>query len=197
MNLYSIRRKNPHFTVKKDIRESLSHLIMSSTSRRRILCDKCEKNGILSCHGCKKDFCSIHVNEHREELNGEMEEIILKRDRLHEMVTEQNARPDCHPLIERINEWEKQSIIKIRQSADETRQTLLNILHVHRHRAIETLMHLTEEISSGRKENDYVETDLKQWTKKLKQLKKDLLATQIIRFPENDEKTTLNFTEDQ
>lgn len=137
------------------------------------------------------NFCSIHVNEHREELNGEMEEIILKRDRLHEMVTEQNMRPDCHPLIERINEWESQSIIKIRQSADETRQNLLNILHVHRKRAIEILLHLTEEISSSRKENDYVEIDLKQWTKKLKQLKKDLLATQIIRFPESDEKTTL------
>lgn len=164
---------------------------MSSTSHHKHLCFKCEKNGILSCHGCKKDFCSIHVDEHRKELNEQMEEIILKRDRLHQIIIEQTIKPSSHPLIDRINQWEIQSIRKIHQTADETRENLLPLLHIHRNRVIERLSHLTEQLNISRKENDYMETDFKQWMIKLKQLKKDLLANGIIRFIDGEEKTTL------
>ena len=186
-------KKNPQFMVKKCLKPAFNELIeMASTSRRRRnLCLKCEKTGILSCHGCKNDFCYLHVNEHRDELNEDMEHIVLKRDQLQEIIAEQKTKPDCHPLIERINQWEIQSIMKIRQSAHEIRRNLLNMLDIQRNQVSETLFHLTEELNQARKENDYVETDLKEWMRKFKQLKKDLFAAHLIRFTEAEHQTTL------
>jgi Asp-tRNA(Asn)/Glu-tRNA(Gln) amidotransferase C subunit len=164
---------------------------MASSLRKKILCSKCDKAGVLSCHGCKKDFCYVHVTKHREELNKQMELIITKRDQLQEIIVEHKAKPDCHPLIEQIDQWEQQSIIKIRQTAHETRRKLFNLLEICRTEVTDTLSHFTQELNRARKDDDYVETDLKEWISKLKQLKKDLFAAQKIRFGQDNDGNTL------
>jgi hypothetical protein len=53
------------------------------------------------------------------------------------------------------------------------------------------LTHLTTELSKARNEDDYVETDLKEWIEKLDKLKLALTAAQTIDFGRDDDKTSL------
>jgi hypothetical protein len=49
---------------------------MAFTTSTKNLCSNCSKAaGILTCCGCKKDFCYRHVTDHREELNKRMIEL--------------------------------------------------------------------------------------------------------------------------
>jgi len=86
------------------------------------LCVRCDKEkAILRCGRCSQDFCYNHFVNHRQELNEQMEEIEVIRQTL----TEQSAEPRKHALIKQVDKWERDSINKIRQTADKARQLLL------------------------------------------------------------------------
>jgi hypothetical protein len=53
------------------------------------------------------------------------------------------------------------------------------------------LASFTTELSAARKEDDYVETDLKKWTEKLEDLKADLTADHTIEFGSDNDETSL------
>jgi hypothetical protein len=159
---------------------------MSDIVGKKPLCSTCHKAaGILTCRGCEKDFCYRHVTEHRQELNIQMDGLTTNHDQLQQTISDQEAQPTCHPLIENINAWEKESIDKIHQAADIARKQVLTIITTYRTQVVRELGYLTIELNKARNEDDYVETDLKEWTDKLDKLKKDLTAPQTIDFNEN------------
>jgi hypothetical protein len=162
------------------------------TAEEKILCSTCEKSlAILMCLGCEKDFCYRHVAEHRQELNKQMDEIATNHDQLQQTIANQEAEPNCHPLMKRIDEWEQQSIDKIRQAAEDARKQLLIILGTHRTQVTKDLASFTTELSTVRKEGDYVETDLTKWTEKLENLKADLTAADTIGFASDNDEISL------
>ncbi|CAF3905655.1 unnamed protein product [Rotaria sp. Silwood1] len=165
---------------------------MASTTRKKRPCSKCDKAaGIFTCFGCQKDFCYRHVAEHRQELNKQMDELTTNHDQLQQTIVEQEAQPNCHPLIQKINEWEQESINKIHRTADDARKQVITILEMHRTQVIHDLTCLTEKLSEAHKADDYVETDLKEWMEKLDKLKVDLNAFQTIDFSEDNNKNAL------
>jgi hypothetical protein len=116
--------------------------------RRKMPCSKCNKAaGILTCRGCQKDFCYPHVAEHRQELNKNMDDVATNHDQLQQTIAEQEAQPNCHPLMKRIDVWEQQSINKIKQAADIARKELLTIVAAHRNKVTNDLTHLTQELN--------------------------------------------------
>src|SRR5690348_3051897 len=97
-----------------------------ATATGRSQCATCGKgNAILKCGGCTQDFCYNHFGNHRQQLNTQLEEVEVNRDLFRQVLTEQMAEPQKHPLIKQIDEWERDSINKIRQTAQEARQILL------------------------------------------------------------------------
>ena len=66
------------------------------------------------CRGCSKDFCFVHLTEHGQFLNKQFGETIS-----HLKNNSQN-----HPLMKQIDEWGNESILKIKQKANECRQLL-------------------------------------------------------------------------
>ena len=151
-------------------------------------CAICGKaTGTFMCRGCSKDFCLRHTNEHRQDLNKQMDEdIIPLHDQLRQNINEQTNKFDHDPLMKQIDEWEQTSIEKIRQTANDARQQLLNISNKHIDHMKETLEHLTQQLKKARDDDCFFESQLKEWKNKLDALKKDLVTPQIINIQYDD-----------
>jgi chromosome segregation ATPase len=138
-------------------------------------CVTCKKqNAILTCTGCSQDFCYNHVLEHRQELNKHLDDIELNRDLIQQSLDEQTIETQKHPLIQQIDQWEYESINKIKQIAKETRTQILNYKNKYINRIELKLNNLTDRLRQSRKENDFVETNLNEWNKQLIELKEEL-----------------------
>ena len=128
----------------------------------------------VSCDGCLQTFCYNHLNDHRQELSKQLDEVEVTRDLFRQILTEQTSQPRKHTLMKEIDEWERDSIKKIQESAEEARQQLFR--HITEHiKDIETrLSKLTDQLRTSRQENDFIETDLNQWKEELQRLKEEL-----------------------
>ena len=138
-------------------------------------CIICEKERATSrCGGCLKDFCFNHFLEHRQELSQQLDDLENRRNVFRQTLSEQTTEPQRHSLIEQINQWEKDSIEKIRRTAEEAKELLLNHTTEHIEKIEVKLKKLTEKVKEIRKENDFNEIDLNQLKDKLQQLEEEL-----------------------
>ena len=156
---------------------------MATATTNRNLCDTCGKaKGISKCEGCSKIFCYNHFGDHRQELNKQLDEVEINRDLFRQTLTEQTTEPQKHALIQQINEWERDSIKKIRQTAKKLDKYYSNIqLNILTEIEVK-LNKLTDQLRQSRQENDFVETDLHQWKEQLIQLQANLPNHQISHF---------------
>ena len=146
-----------------------------ATATGKSRCITCGKEkAILKCGGCSQDFCYNHFGDHRQELYKQLEEVEVNRDLFRQILTEQTAKPQKHPLIQQIDKWERDSIKKIRQTAEEARQILLQHTTGHIKQIEIKLNKLTNQLKQSREENDFFETDLRQWNEQLTQLTNEL-----------------------
>ena len=102
---------------------------MASSSK--VPCATCGNKGvgIFKCEGCSQTFCRKHSNEHRDLLTHQLNEIVLEHDTLQQTIVEHKRKPnDHHDLIEQINKWEKNPIVKIQQTAKEARQEVEKLI---------------------------------------------------------------------
>jgi hypothetical protein len=98
---------------------------MASSASPKAPCTTCGSKsvGIFKCEGCSQVFCRRHVNEHRDILSHQLDEIVLEHDTLQQSIIERkDQRKKTHPLIKQIDTWERDSIVKIQQTAEEARQ---------------------------------------------------------------------------
>ena len=131
-------------------------------------CVKCEKVKSTSrCGGCLQEFCHNDIGHHRQELNEQLDEVEVNRDLFRQTLTEQTTDPQKHPLIQQINDWERQSIKIIQQTAEEARQSLVEH-NIEYTRQVEIALNkLTAELRQSREENDFYETNLRHWNEEL------------------------------
>lgn len=104
---------------------------MASSIMSKTTCnsDACKNIGILKCEGCSQIFCRKHVLEHRDVLSHHLDEVILEHDTLQQIITEETKnQKNSHPLIEKVNEWERNSIMKIQQTANEARKQIEKLI---------------------------------------------------------------------
>ncbi|CAF5087948.1 unnamed protein product, partial [Rotaria sp. Silwood1] len=154
---------------------------MATAITDRNLCDTCDKaKGISKCEGCAKIFCYSHFGDHRQELNQQLDEVEVIRDLYRQTLTEQTADPQRDGLVQQINDWEKDSIKKIQETAEEARQILFRHRNGHIKQIEVKLNKLTDQLRQSRQENDFVETDLHQWKEQLSQLSRELTNSSSI-----------------
>jgi hypothetical protein len=84
-----------------------------------VACDSRDISGIFKCEGCLQTFCLKHTNEHRCLLNYELDDIILEHENIFNTFNEN--KQESFLLFDQINQWEKDSIIKIQQTAQDVR----------------------------------------------------------------------------
>jgi hypothetical protein len=149
------------------------HLTTMTIGKAR--CATCSKEkAILKCEGCLQTFCFNHVADHRQELNKQLEDVEVTCDLIRERLTEQTTDSQKHPLLQKINEWEENSIDKIRTTAEEARQLLIKHTIGHIAEIEGKLSKVANQIRQSRQENDFFETDVRQWKDNLTKIKEEL-----------------------
>jgi DNA polymerase III gamma/tau subunit len=101
----------------------------SSFSSSKTPCTTCSNKaaGIYRCEGCSNVFCRKHLNDHRDLLSHQLDEIVFEHDILHQTIVEnQKKQNNQHPILKEIDQWEINSIVKIQQMAEEARQQVKN-----------------------------------------------------------------------
>jgi hypothetical protein len=161
---------------------------MASASTRKQCAnnDDCKQAGIAHCEGCSQMFCGKHFNDHRRLLGEELNVIFSNCNEVKDALNQQTVKPDSHPLINQIDEWEQKSIASVQQRAKELRQELLQLGTVHRSELSQKLRKLSEQSNEAREYDSFSETDLRQWKKTLEDLKADLASPSTVSIHQND-----------
>ncbi len=156
-------------------RELSTNMATSAGSSQCIKCGKDE--AITKCAGCQQGFCFIHLEEHRQELKKQLNEIEvdqnLFRAKFHDKIS-QFGEDEDDPLIKKINQWEKNSIKKIQRTARKIKEKFFNDRHEDFNLIENSLKKLTEELNSRRKKDVIVENNLERWKKELAKLTEQL-----------------------
>ena len=161
---------------------------MASSSTRKLcgIGNDCKQVGTFKCEGCFQAFCSQHVTDHRRLLGEDMIVITMEHDHLRETLTRQVAISDSNKLIKQVDDWEQESISKIRQKAKEIRQELLHLSTSHMDHLSTKLRHLSKQLTEGQKNDDFVETDIRRWRETLDFLKSSFGSRLEITMNQND-----------
>jgi DNA repair exonuclease SbcCD ATPase subunit len=162
------------------ITQNFQHMATPTGKNHCAICGK-ERRTVL-CDGCSQTFCYNHLNDHRQELSKQLDEVEVTRDLFRQTLTEQTSQPRKHQLMKEIDDWERDSINKIQQAANEARQLLSKHINGHITEIEVQLNKLTDQLRQSRQDNDFVETDLNQWKEELHRLKEELTKPSSIRL---------------
>ena len=164
-----------------------------ATAGVKTLCITCKKEKLTySCEGCLKRFCFNHLAEHRQELEKEFDEIEDQRNVFRQTLSEQIINPEKHILFKEINQWEDKSILKIKQTANDARESLLKYTNEHIQKIEIEFKKLTEQMKEIRDENDFNEINLNELKIKLNQLEKQFNQPENILIKEDSTSTFIN-----
>ncbi|CAF1467364.1 unnamed protein product [Adineta steineri] len=155
---------------------------------KKTLCFTCKKDKITyPCEGCTKEFCLAHLNEHKQFLDDELNHIINDYDAFKQRINEQREKPENHPLMKQIDQWETNSIEIIQQEAKECRKIFIR----YSKRFIKDIEmkynDLSEQIKQTHKENEFNEIDLSYLTNQLKSITEELNDPSKISIQQNSQ----------
>ena len=159
------------------------HSLSMATGKKA--CTKCEKGtGIFTCDGCQLSFCRKHSDQHREELAIQMDNLGQEYDLFQRDIGNEMERDR---VLLRIDQWERESIEKIQQTARQIR----NDFNEKTKEIKKTFDRLTKEFQTNRESDDYTEIELQNWFTQLKTLQQHLIeqdntvqsTIHLIRIP--------------
>ena len=137
------------------------------------------------CTGCSKHFCVDDLMKHREELKLQFHQIEDQRNQFAQTLNDQKNN---HPLIQQITQWERISIEKIRQTAQEQR----NLIQQYAQTIQVKFRSFTEEMQKTVKKKDFNEIILKKLQIELEDLKNQLYQTDYIQIKQDSSSTFIN-----
>ncbi|CAF1167309.1 unnamed protein product [Adineta steineri] len=124
-------------------------------------CFTCNKDKITYlCDGCLKNFCLMDLTRHRQILNHELHHIINDYDQFKQIFNEQ--KPSLHDLslIDQINQWELDSIDKIKQKAKDSREIVIKSSETFLNDIEMKFSDLNGQIKQFHNENEFNEINL-------------------------------------
>ncbi|CAF1180427.1 unnamed protein product [Adineta steineri] len=144
-------------------------------ANNKTICFKCNKKKITyPCKGCSKEFCIMDLTEHRHILNQELYHITNDYDQFKHKINEQKPNPHNLSLINQINQWETNSIEKIKQKAKYCREIVVNSSQTFLNDIEMKFKGLTEQIKQIREENEFNEIDLIYLRNQLRKISQEL-----------------------
>ncbi|CAF2121306.1 unnamed protein product [Rotaria magnacalcarata] len=142
-------------------------------SKQCFICKK-EKASLYSCEGCSEKFCPQDLPKHHEEHVSELEKIVTDCDTFQQSINEHQQDCNHHPLIQQVNEWERDSITKIKQTAEDCRQKLIKPADDNIAEIKKKLNQFITALIKKRADLDFHEIHLNKWRLLLEELKKKL-----------------------
>ena len=147
---------------------------MNAASNRPI-CSTCNKEKLTySCQGCSNRFCFDHLAQHRLDLSQQLEHIQNDHDQLRQDINEQKFNPTQHSSIKQIDQWGKDSIDQIKQTAQQCREKWIDYSNAYLLRIEKKLKDLAEHIKEMQREKEVNEIDLNDLKQKFEELRKEL-----------------------
>lgn len=163
---------------------------MATSNHRTTKCSMCqEEKSLLKCLGCSEHFCYDHVIDHRRSIQQQFTQLEDQRNRFVDLINEQKLDFNKHFLIKQINLWEKNSIEKIRQTAEVQRQLLKDPIMKIINKLEIDLGKFADDLLEIKEKNDYNELILKQFREKFNELNKDFHEPSTVRIKENSSTT--------
>jgi len=157
-----------------------------ATSNTMMKCYTCEEEiTTYICTGCSKHFCVDDLMKHCEELKLKFHQIEDQRNQFAQTLGDEKNN---HPLIQQITQWERISIEKIRQIAQEQR----NLVQQYSQTIEVKLRSFTEEMQNIVKMKDFNEIILKKLQIELEDLKNQLYQTDYIQIKQDSSSTFIN-----
>ncbi|UJR16687.1 hypothetical protein I4U23_003587 [Adineta vaga] len=133
---------------------------MTHTKSSCFLCNDETKKITYFCKGCSHEYCYEHLGKHRHELNNEFEFLINNYNQFQQSIFQKKQNPQNSYLIEKINQWENESIEKIQQIAKECRTTVMKYTKIITNNIEKKFYQLIQELKYIQKENEFNEIDL-------------------------------------
>lgn len=135
------------------------------------------------------------LEEHRQQLSMKFDdEIIGTHDQLLEQIYKISSSNIFIPeQFDEINQWEAETIDKVRQAAERTRQQLSQLLNETKDKLIKGFGTIAREIRNRREEADFDENDIDKLRQKLNEMKLSLIQlthspnTKTIIIAKNDQ----------
>ncbi|CAF1424856.1 unnamed protein product [Rotaria magnacalcarata] len=150
--------------------------MVERNSDQLLLCKLCpvetkDKFCVANCIGCKDLFCFVHLMEHRQQLSDQFDQLIKQHTDINEhSLTEVNIRQH----LEYIDKWESEIIQLIQQHTKDVKEKILCISNVYKNELRQRYTNLGKDLSDKRVLNAIIEGDLKEISKQIEQLDKDI-----------------------
>ncbi|CAF0998532.1 unnamed protein product [Didymodactylos carnosus] len=128
-------------------------------------------SGILPCKGCQRNFCQGHMNEHRQELEGDFQRLLSDRDLLYQQIY--SEAPTDPQAFDYISKWERKTIEKIEMIADQARRQVQDLLDEKRLKVKEKYDQFSAELRQRKESSHFFEQDIEILSKTLEQVKRD------------------------
>jgi len=109
--------------------------------------------------------------DHREIINKQFNQIEDDYNSFRQTLYDQKNEPKIHLLVKEIEQWEEDSIMKIKQTAEECKQRLINYTNKY---FIDIETKLTNQIKEIRQKNKFNEIYLDKIKENLNKLKEEL-----------------------
>ncbi|CAF0737685.1 unnamed protein product [Adineta steineri] len=138
-----------------------------------------------------KKFCLIHLTEHQQILNEELNHIINDYDQFRQRINEQKQNPQDHSLIKQINQWERNSIEIIQQKAKDYREIVIKSLETFIYNIEMKFNDLSEQIKQIHEENEFNGINLNYLRNQLIEITKELNNPSYISI-QQDSKAFIN-----
>jgi hypothetical protein len=150
-------------------------------------CSICHKGGdVFTCRGCRQAFCAKHVDEHREKLSREVENLAEEHELLRRDLNREN---EAQSLLSAVNTWEQESLAKITFAAETVRADLQRWIDRHNIDVKIPFERITNEVRSCQQADDYTEIDLKRWIQQLEEFRSKIEKVPMIHMMEEDDDT--------
>ena len=158
----------------------------------KALCFTCNKQKpTYSCGGCANNFCFPHLQEHRQVLSGQLDEIINEHDQFKQTIIEQQQNPPNSSLLKQIDQWERTSMETIQKTAQQCREAVLGQTRRVVDEVEKKLGQFTAQLKHVREENEFNEIDLQRLTETLTEMTQELSQPSIISI-QQDSQTLIN-----
>ncbi|CAF0912636.1 unnamed protein product [Adineta steineri] len=125
--------------------------------------------------------------EHRQILNNELHHITNEYNEFKQTINEQKQNPQNHSLVKQIDQWERNSIEKIQQKAQEYREILIKSSQKCINDAEMKFNNLNEQIKQFQKENEFNEINLEYLRNELIEITKELYDSLDISIQQNSQ----------
>lgn len=145
-----------------------------STSISTNSCIKCLSGSAqVVCGGCQQWLCLKHFAEHRQDFAEQLDYLTQRHNQLRRQSLQTNGE-DYHPLIARIDQWERKSIERIQQVADKIRCQIRKSIDDNERKIEDALHSLATALQENRGTENYNEINLNKWMDELNQLQDQL-----------------------